>query len=130
MSDTNILVVDLNDVLVVQEQETDILELPNGELMVIQESDVQLLTVAEQGPPGITTVVHVSEDDVAYTKRTDFVGNTIYKGEAEPGSSESASVWRIRRLVIASDDDVTELWANGSAEFVHAWADRLSLAYA
>lgn len=70
-----------------------------------------------------------AEDAVKYTSRTDFVGNdVIYKGEALPGTSEDVASWRIKRITIVNGDFTTK-WASGSAEFIHAWADRLSLAY-
>lgn len=76
------------------------------------------------GPPG------TSEEEMAYAKRTDFATESlIYRGEAAVGSATSASVWRIRRLTLAADDDVTEEWAGGTAEFDKIWDDRASLTY-
>lgn len=66
---------------------------------------------------------------VDYTKRVDFVGETlIYKGFAAVGSSESASVWKIIRVTL-SGDDVTEEYADGNSNFDNAWDNRLSLSY-
>lgn len=80
-----------------------------------------------QGPPG---PAGTSEEEMAYAKRTDFATESlIYKGEAVVGSATSAAVWRIRRLTIASDDDVTEEWAGGTAEFDKIWDNRAALAY-
>lgn len=71
-----------------------------------------------------------TEEEMPYSKRIDFINdNLFYKGEAVVGASESDSVWRIRRVTIGSDSDVTELWANGSAQFIHAWSDRLTITY-
>lgn len=68
---------------------------------------------------------------VAMSRRTDFVGSSLmYRGEAQPGSSESAPVWRIKRVQFAPDGDVTEMWAGGTADFAHAWDQRGSLSYA
>lgn len=65
-----------------------------------------------------------------YSKRADFISDSVfYRGEAAPGASESASVWRIARVTIGADGDVTELWAGGSSEFDKAWEDRASLSY-
>ena len=72
------------------------------------------------------------ESQVAYATRVDFddVNNLIYKGEAIPGSAESAAVWRIRRLsFVGADEDVVEEWAEGTASFDKVWDDRLSLSY-
>lgn len=71
-----------------------------------------------------------SEEQVAYSKRLDFISNTLfYKGEADPGALESAQVWRIRKVILGNDGDVTELWASGSANFNQAWSNRLNLNY-
>lgn len=72
----------------------------------------------------------ISEEDMAYAKRTDFVSATlIYRAEALPGTLESAASWRIQRLTIASDDDVASQWADGNANFDNVWADRATLSY-
>lgn len=79
----------------------------------------------EQGPTGI------SEEDVAYAKRTDFTNNDtiIYKGEAAVGTDDATALWRIRRLTIASDNDVTEEWADGTEAFTKTWTDRYTISY-
>jgi len=70
-----------------------------------------------------------SEEEMAYAKRTDVVGEVvIYKGEASPGTSETAAFWRIHRLTI-NGDDVSEEWADGDSSFNNVWADRLTLTY-
>lgn len=71
----------------------------------------------------------VSEEDMVYSKRIDFVGDIIYRAEAVPGSSESAGVWRIRKIFVATDGDVTETWASGNALFDKVWTNRLSYVY-
>jgi hypothetical protein len=71
-----------------------------------------------------------SDEEMPYAKRVDFItDDELYKGEAAVGSSESDPVWRIRKLTIGSDSDVTEVWAGGSAQYIHAWSDRLTLTY-
>lgn len=66
----------------------------------------------------------------SYSERVDFASETvIYRGEAMPGTAESAPLWRIRRLEISADGDVTTKWAGGSAEFYRAWSDRATLEY-
>lgn len=72
----------------------------------------------------------VSEEEVPYSKRVDFVSDSVtYKGEAAVGSLETDPVWRIRKVIIGTDGDVTEIWANGTASFSHEWADRLLYVY-
>ncbi len=79
-----------------------------------------------QGPPGPSG----GEEDVPYAKQTDFVtDDLIYRGEAAVGSLTSASAWRIRKLVIGVDGDVSETWADGNANFDNVWDNRLSLSY-
>lgn len=83
-----------------------------------------VIEVGVPGPPG-----PLAGESMPYAKRTDSIGeNLIYKGEAVPGSAEAAAVWRISRLSII-DDDITEKWANGNAEFINGWTERASLDY-
>lgn len=71
-----------------------------------------------------------SEEFAVYAKRVDFVSdNLLYRGEAAVGSADSEAVWRIRKVVIAGDGDITETWAGGSALFDKVWDDRASLGY-
>ena len=76
------------------------------------------------GPPGST-----GNESMPYAKRTDFVGNdAIYKGEAEPGSSEDDTVWRISKITFVGED-ATEQWAEGNASFDKMWSSRLGYNY-
>jgi hypothetical protein len=85
-------------------------------------------TVGVQGPMGPTGPP--GEEEMTYSKRVDWVSDSVlYKGEAAVGSGESAAVWRIRKIVLGADDDVTETWAEGVATFTHAWTDRLTKVY-
>lgn len=75
-----------------------------------------------QGPPG--------DEEVAYSKQVDFISDDeMYIGEAPPGSATSAEAWRIKYVTIASDGDVSVLWADGDANFDNAWDNHLSLVY-
>lgn len=66
----------------------------------------------------------------AYAKRLDFVSDALfYRGAAAPGSAESAPVWRISRVIIGADGDMTEEWAGGSSQFDQIWDARASLSY-
>jgi hypothetical protein len=77
-----------------------------------------------EGPPG------VSEDEAVYAKRVDFItDNLLYRGEAVVGADPADPVWRIRRITIAGDNDVTEEWAGGTALFDKIWDNRASLIY-
>lgn len=70
------------------------------------------------------------EEEVAQAKRVDFITDTLlYRGEADPGKLDSESAWRIRRITIGPDDDVTEEWADGSANYNKVWDNRLGYTY-
>lgn len=68
-----------------------------------------------------------------YTLALDYDanGNIIYFGQAIPGSSPSASVWRLRKFVYDANGNLLNvLWANGAKTFINAWTDRGALGYA
>lgn len=91
--------------------------------------NVEIYTAGIQGPPGVPGA-NGDETEVAYAKRTDFISDLLlYRGEANPGTLDSAASWRIRRLIIGVDNDVTEEWADGNSNFDNVWDDRLSLSY-
>jgi hypothetical protein len=72
----------------------------------------------------------ISEEEMAYSKRVDFVSDDLlYKAEALPGASTSAPVWRIRKITLGSDGDVTEQWADGDSLYNKVWDDHLNLTY-
>lgn len=84
-----------------------------------------VVTLEMPAGQGISGVYGSSE----YTVRIEQVdANTIYRGEAEPGSSESMTVWRIQRISI-SGTTTTVLWAGGNKTFTNRWTDRASLSY-
>jgi hypothetical protein len=70
--------------------------------------------------------------DTSHARRIDFVGESIlFKGEAAPGTADTAPAWRIKRIEFTpgpdGQQDVSETWAGGTADFVHAWTDRETL---
>lgn len=90
----------------------------------VQFIEVEVGIPGPPGPPGPAT-----GETMPYAKRTDFVGDdVIYKGEAEPGSSESDAVWRISKITFV-DEDATEQWAEGNASFDKVWSSRLGYNY-
>jgi len=117
--------------LVSTEVQREIVEMDGDMIVFVDEPDIEIVSIAEQGPPGPPGERGLSAgEEMAYSERTDFVGDdTIYRGDAQPGSSESAALWRIKRLDIGVDGDVKTTWANGSADFIHAWSDRASYIY-
>lgn len=66
--------------------------------------------------------------EVQYNKLIDVDGNFTYIGEAVPGTSPSAALWRIKR-VEQIGADINILWANGSADLNKIWNDRLTYTY-
>lgn len=103
-----------------------VIEAGGAQTQIIIEAagEVEVLEVAEQGPPGPP-----GGDLMPYAKRTDFVGDdVIYKGEARPGTLDAEPAWRISRITLVGDD-AAEQWAGGTAEFVHAWSAREGYAY-
>ena len=80
------------------------------------------------GNSGGTTVT--SDEEMPYAKRVDFItDNELYKAEAVVGSLETAVVWRIRKVTIAADSDVSETWAGGTSLYDKRWSDRLTYTY-
>lgn len=98
--------------------------------ILVEVPRTSLVVTGIMGPPGPPGPSSISEDDTMYSKRVDFVSDIeLYKGEADVGSPESSPVWRIRKITIDSDSDVTEVWASGNANFDKVWADRAALSY-
>jgi len=92
--------------------------------VVIPQQTADIISIAEQGPTGI------SEDELTYAKRVDFINdNLLYKGEATVGSLDANASWRIRKITIASDNDISETWADGVDTFNKVWDNRLSYIY-
>ena len=130
------LLIELDDQAQVIETEAtmEIVADPAGQVTVeenvyqleISTDQATIIEVEATSPP----VQSPSEEEQMYAKRIDFISETeFYKGEAEPGSAESSAVWRISFTTLASDDDVTTLWASGSAEFNQVWDNRAALSY-
>jgi len=72
-------------------------------------------------------VNQIEDSSMAYSKKIDFIGDYIYKGEAVPGSVTSAPVWRISRTYLdPNDGDVTVLWADGVSTFTKIWDNHIT----
>lgn len=68
--------------------------------------------------------VDVAQTQAILTRRIEDLGDTIYKGEAVPGTSESSSSWSIQRVDFDENGNVTAiLFASG------AWTNRAALTY-
>lgn len=118
----------LNTIISTPESGSIVLTSPVALRSEIVVQEIISTIIAGQGPSGPMGPSGTGEN-VPYSKRTDFVGSdVIYKGEAIPGSSESAAVWRISKVVIV-DEDIKETWADGTSDFNQVWSNRLSLVY-
>lgn len=72
--------------------------------------------------------------EVQYNRLIDKVGDYTYIGEALPGTATSAASWRIKRIYEKPIDgensgDFDILWAEGTADLIHVWEDRLTYSY-
>jgi len=70
-----------------------------------------------------------NELEFKYTKLIDKVGPITYIGEADPGTAEGSSLWRISRLDETSDPDLEIKWAGGTSDFDKIWNNRASYGY-
>lgn len=75
------------------------------------------------------SVSSINVVDTIYSIRVDDVSTTVtYVGEASIGSSESAPVWRIKKLETVGT--VFKIfWADGNMHFDNVWSNRTSLEY-
>jgi hypothetical protein len=73
-------------------------------------------------------------NEVAQTTRSDTIDPEIfpevtYRGDALPGTTEAAALWRVTRFTLQSDGDTEVLYADGNDSFDNIWDNRLSLSY-
>lgn len=114
----------VKDVLYQSSETSTHIVLPTQEYVLVDKETSTVVLAGGIGPPGI------SEEEIMYSKRIDFISdNELYRGEAAVGSAESSAVWRIRKIVIGNDGDVTETWASGTANFDKVWVNRTLLTY-
>lgn len=124
---TNIIsITDIEPVLV-NSMNGNIITVGTESAVLVERPNSTLLVTGILGPPGPSGI---SEDDIVYSKRIDFISeNELYKGEAVVGAGESSNLWRIRKIVITNDGDITETWASGNAYFDKSWSNRAALSY-
>lgn len=75
-----------------------------------------------------------SAREVSIATRTDTVDpnatpEITYRGDAPPGTASSAAAWRVRKITIAADGDVTIEYADGNDLYDNIWDNRLALSY-
>ncbi len=99
---------------------------------------VQLLSVGpqgakgdpgEQGEPGEAGEAGQAGGVIAYTVRYEEISSTVaYAGYAIPGALNSASVWKIKKI-ITSAGITSAFYPNGDGGFTYIWDDRASYTY-
>lgn len=109
-------------------ESTDVLETEATALVEVINDTMDVLEVIDSEPP----TIYIPENELRYEKEADFVGELlIYRGEAAPGASRGAAVWRIWAITFAeADGDISESWADGTDAFNKVWVDRLTYTYA
>lgn len=94
-------------------------------IIVVESPKKETVLAGMVGPRGES-----AEDADVYSKRVDFITDSIlYRGEAAVGSTEGSAVWRIRKITLGVDGDVTEIWASGNSNFDKQWTLRASYSY-
>lgn len=139
------IIVTNNQTNTVKDKTADTTVKENNLVSVIRTDDPQIVTqtitdtriiqegiVGPAGPAGATGATGPAggEDELAQAKRVDFITDLLlYRAEAIPGTLDADPAWRIRRLTIGTDDDVTEEWADGVADYTKIWDNRLTYTY-
>lgn len=134
------MILDSTDYVLVVKETSEIIVEASTEVVLVEKESIGYVVVENIGNvvtdtlntsvilTGLLGPAGIPEEDNMYSKRVDFISDSeLYRGEALVGSSESSSLWRIRKITI--NPDVTELWASGNANFDKIWANRLSLNY-
>lgn len=125
--DTAVVAIEKNSTAVTSITSGATISVVRESTVVVEKANNQVVLSGMIGPAGTSAV---SEDDMVYSKRIDFVtDNELYRGEALVGTAETSSLWRIRKISIGVDGDITENWASGTASFDKVWANRVSFSY-
>jgi hypothetical protein len=77
-------------------------------------------------------IIPILENDLnkQYNKLVDQIDpNTMYIGESVPGTATTAAGWRIKKVSEDINGDMTILWAQSTADFIHVWDNRATYTY-
>lgn len=75
-------------------------------------------------------VEYLAEANYTVAIAYDSSNNAEYVGEARVGSSQSAALWRIRKITYdASNNAIKVEWASGNSSFDKKYSDRTSYTY-
>ena len=80
----------------------------------------------QEGLDAIVASLGSISGTTAYDSRFEDTGTYMYVGEAVPGSSESSTVWRIKRYV---NTTLSGTYADGVATFTKSWTNRATYTY-
>lgn len=75
------------------------------------------------------------DDGVPFTMTFDNSGGsdgkqTIYVGEADPGTLKASARWRIKKFTLDVNDNPTDIqWATGNRNFDKVWNSRTTYTY-
>ena len=79
---------------------------------------------------GSGQIKYIKTSEPPMATRIDFITDSIiYRGEAQPGSADSSSSWRITLTTLSADGDLIELWADGVSTYTKVWSNRLTYNY-
>lgn len=99
----------------------------NNNILVFQSDQGKFQTL------DLAVVINSISDQLEFAMKLDKLvdeeGALTYIGEAEPGSTKSNSVWRIKRIEDLGGGDIEIRWANGTAAFNKVWDDRTTYTY-
>lgn len=74
-------------------------------------------------------VEYLPEEDEVYDIEVDTsIAGVTYVGQAQPGTAKGTAAWRIKKITDSAGGSSVD-WANGNAEFINIWDNRLSYTY-
>ena len=83
---------------------------------------IDISVVANTVPP--TTIPD------ALTTRNDYItSETMYRGDAVPGTLESEALWQIKKIITLNNGDVSILYVLGTPDYSYIWDNRLGYTY-
>ena len=145
--ETTVLVTSSLPETIASEQDQTVVAIQaESETIVVPDVQTSIATISEeittvaigdygpQGPPGLSA----EELTMSFRKLMDEIidaplsgDTTYYTGWSAPGAgATSASVWKVRKLVLDAGGDITESgFADGDLLFDNVWDNRLALAY-
>lgn len=108
---------------------------PAGTTMMLSDEEWNSVITGKRGPgqlnpqPLPIAGSFTADPPEPLAVRLDDVGGGIsYVGEADPGTTSSSALWRIKRLTETGPDVVVE-WADGTNAFTKEWDERLTYTY-